>query len=380
MPGLRRKGETWHIEKRCKYCEGGWLRESTGCAGRAEAESYLIRRLAEIKEQADRAAEGIFTFEEAGLRYLEEIAHKSSADTVAIHLDRLFPLIGDLPLSMVHNGTLKPYVDHQRGRDLSPKTINNGIGMVSAILNRAARVWRTDDGLPWLRQAPPKLTRLSVKGQQAKSYPLSWAEQDRLFRLLPRHLADAALFAVNTGCRETEVCRLNWAWEVKVPELDGSVFVLPETETKTSIERVIVLNPIALQVIETRRGIHPDYVFTYRGHPVRRLHNSAWKSAWKNAGLPTEPGILKGVHNLRHTFGRRLRGAGIPLETRKTLLGHAGGDITTHYSAAELGELVEAAGAITKRDRGNTPTLTLVSRKAEETVGKVSEVETEKSA
>jgi hypothetical protein len=196
----------------------------------------LIRRLAEIKEQADRAAEGIFTFEEAGLRYLEEIAHKSSADTVAIHLDRLFPLIGDLPLSMVHNGTLKPYVDHQRGRDLSPKTINNGIGMVSAILNRAARVWRTDDGLPWLRQAPPKLTRLSVKGQQAKSYPLSWAEQDRLFRLLPRHLADAALFAVNTGCRETEVCRLNWAWEVRVPELDGSVFVLPETETKTSIE------------------------------------------------------------------------------------------------------------------------------------------------
>jgi hypothetical protein len=68
------------------------------------------------------------------------------------------------------------------------------------------------------------------------------------------------------------------------------------------------------------------------------------------------------------------------LETRKTLLGHAGGDITTHYSAAELGELVEAAGTITKRDRGNTPTLTLVSRKAEETVGKVSEMEHQKSA
>ena len=56
MPGLRRKGGIWHIEKRCKHVEGGWLRESTGCASRAEAESYLIRRLVEIKEQADRAS------------------------------------------------------------------------------------------------------------------------------------------------------------------------------------------------------------------------------------------------------------------------------------------------------------------------------------
>src|SRR5690606_41266818 len=47
----------------------------------------------------------------------------------------------------------------------------------------------------------------------------------------------------------------------------------------------------------------------------------------------------KGIHNTRHTFGRRLRSAGVPLETRKTLLGHANGDITTHYSAAEIEEL-----------------------------------------
>ena len=35
-------------------------------------------------------------------------------------------------------------------------------------------------------------------------------------------------------------------------------------------------------------------------------------------------------------------GAGVPLETRKALLGHANGDITTHYSAAELNELLDA--------------------------------------
>ncbi|GAB6041864.1 hypothetical protein [Endothiovibrio diazotrophicus] len=213
MPGLRLRGGIWHIEKRCKECKSGWLHESTGKASRSEAEAYLIQRLAELKDEARRKDQGFYTFEEAALRYLEEIADKSSADTVAMHLDQLLPFLGRRPLEQVHDGTLKAYVDHETGRGKAPKSINNGIGVVSAVLNRAARVWRSEEGTPWLRQAPPRLSRLSTKGKQAKPYPLSWAEQDRLFGELPAHLEEAALFAVNTGCREQEVCQLRWEWE-----------------------------------------------------------------------------------------------------------------------------------------------------------------------
>ena len=93
MPGLRLKGEIWQIEKRCKYAESGWLRESTGTSSRTEAEQILIRRLAEMEEEARRQAEAIFTFEEAGMRYLEEIADKPSADTMAMHLGLPFTRI-----------------------------------------------------------------------------------------------------------------------------------------------------------------------------------------------------------------------------------------------------------------------------------------------
>jgi 2C-methyl-D-erythritol 2,4-cyclodiphosphate synthase len=86
-----------------------------------------------------------------------------------------------------------------------------------------------------------------------------------------------------------------------------------------------------------------------------------------------EAGILKRVHNLRHTFGRRLRGAGVPLETRKALLGHANGDITTHYSAAEFAELLTATGKIVDRGIAQSPTLTVVRRSAEKDVGNLSE-------
>jgi len=334
----------------------------------------LIRRLAEMEEKARRHEAVIYTFEEAALRYLTEIAHKSSADTFAMHLDKLFPFIGDLPVAHVHDGTILPFIEHERQRGLAPKSINNALGIVATVLNRAARVWRDNDGRPWLTQAPAKISRLSIKGQQAKPYPLSWAEQDRLLQHLPRHLADAVLFAVNTGCREQEICQLQWQWEVAIPGMQTSVFILPASVTKTSTERVVVLNTIAKRVIESRRGKHMDCVFTYRGNSMLKLNGSAWKRSWRKAKLPVEKGILKGVHNLRHTFGRRLRSAGIPLETRKALLGHAIGDITTHYSAAELDELISASESIVSRGRTEMPNLMLIRQRSEKTVGKVSEI------
>ena len=375
MPGLRLKGGIWHIEKRCKYCEGSWLRESTGTSSRAEAEEFLIHRLAELRVNAERKAESVFTFEEAALRYLEDVAEKSSAETIAMHIDQMSPFIGHLPLEHVHDGTVKPFIDHERQRGVGPKTVNNALGIIATILKRAAGKWRTEEGIPWLRQAPAILTRLSLVGHRRKAYPLSWEEQDQLLRCLPRHLVDPVLFALNTGCREQEVCGLRWDWEVQLPALGTSVFVLPESETKTRTERIVVLNSIAKRIVEAcrqQRGTS-GYVFEYRGKRLGTLRTSAWRRAWTRAGLPEDPMVMKGVHNLRHTCGRRLRAAGVPLETRKLLLGHASGDITTHYSAAELGELLSAAERITGRGTAQLPALAIIQGQ-KQGVGKTSEI------
>jgi len=40
-------------------------------------------------------------------------------------------------------------------------------------------------------------------------------------------LARMALFKVNTATREHEVRSLGWSWEVRVSELETSVFVVP---------------------------------------------------------------------------------------------------------------------------------------------------------
>jgi integrase len=69
--------------------------------------------------------------------------------------------------------------------------------------------------------------------------------------------------------------------------------------------------------------------------------NSARKRAREKVGLKQVR-----LHDLKHTFGRRLRSAGVSYENRQDLLGHRQGGITTHYSAAELSRLIEAANAV----------------------------------
>ena len=57
------------------------------------------------------------------------------------------------------------------------------------------------------------------------------------------------------------------------------------------------------------------------------------------------------VHDLKHTYGRRLRAAGVSFEDRQDLLGHRSGKITTHYSAAELAQLIEASNQVCEQNQ-----------------------------
>ena len=182
-------------------------------------------------------------------------------------------------------------------------------------------------------------------------------EQRLLFSELAGHLSRMALFNVNTGTREHEVCTLRWRWEVRIPELDTSVFVIPADHVKNGTERYVVLNRTAKSVIEECRGEHPEFVFTRlarngRRYPQSRMNNSGWRAARERAaaryqeefGRPCPAGFRRiRVHDLKHTAGYRLRAAGVSFEDRKTLLGHKASHITTHYSAADMETLISLA-------------------------------------
>ena len=61
-----------------------------------------------------------------------------------------------------------------------------------------------------------------------------------------------------------------------------------------------MLNRVARFVIDAQRWQCPEYVLCCRSKRVGRMHSSAWKRDGRYS---------KGPHNLRHTFGRRLKAA-----------------------------------------------------------------------
>nr|WP_272880958.1 tyrosine-type recombinase/integrase [Pseudomonas fragi] len=385
ITGIYKKGGIWQIDK---VFRGQRFRESTETGDREEAEQYLILRLEQLRQEKVYGVRQVRTFSHAAARFLTEFQDQPSIKLSAHHLSQLIEFIGEVPLTHIDDQALAPFIkdrlatkkldDGTVKKGVANRTVNISIERVVRVLTLCARKWRDDEMRPWL-DSVPMLTKLEEKKSSRKPYPMSWEEQSILFGELPAHLQAMALFKVNTGCREQEVCKLKWDWEIAVPELGASVFLIPAdfggrnelSGVKNGDERLVVLNNVAKSIIDKQRGISKEWVFPYNGTAMHRMNDSAWKKArvraaklWQEKNLrPAHPGYLSiRIHDLKHTFGRRLRAAGVTEEDRKALLGHKNGSITSHYSGAELGQLIEAANMVSATDsRG--PVLTILKRR-----------------
>lgn len=343
-PGLALRKGIWHIDK---VIYGRRICESTRTHDVLEAEELLAYRVT----QARRAHLYGPTFREAAAKFLAENQHLRALERNERALAILDPFIGSLPLQRVHHETLAPFVQARLNKGVTPGTINRELAVVRRILRLAAVLWRDGTGQPWLPEAPLILMRPDL--HRRDPYPLSVVEQRLLFSELEGHLASMALFKVNTGLRQREVVNLRWEWEARIPELEASIFVIPREYVKNTLDRYVVLNRVAKSVIESCRGKHAEFVFTRTGEPVTKIYNSGWKAARQRAATRYErelgrtcPAGFRSirVHDLKHTYGHRLRGAGVSYEDRQLLLGHkARQSMTTHYSAGEVGALIEAS-------------------------------------
>ena len=178
------------------------------------------------------------TFEQAAAKFVLEHQHKRSLDDDVSRLKGLMPFIGGVELDKLHSGVLQPWIAERRRSGISVGTINHGLQIVRRVLNLAAGEWMDEQGLTWLHAAPK--IKMLPNTERCQPHPLSWDEQSRLLRELPDHLVEMSIFAVSTGCRDAEICNLQWDWEVQVPELGTSVFIILGWRVKNGLDRVVV--------------------------------------------------------------------------------------------------------------------------------------------
>jgi len=311
-----------------------------------------FRKSRSIMDRFEKHAER--TFAEAAARYLAELQAKDKG-RIARLIESTFPYIGHMRVIDVDDESMQQFKEDRRlgrppfNRPAMMGTINKELTQVVTILNKACRVWR------WI----PSAAKLEyVKGARRQPYPLSWEEQDRLFRCLPTGWdVGVALFAVNTGCRKSEIFNLKWTDLRRMPEIGPDIIVGIVRESKNGHQRAIIMNSYARKAVEYQRKAQAklgqsEWVFpSMAGNNRfgRSRGGNVWQQAWKLAGLPSDPMIRKGMHNARHTFAHRLRAAGVPAEDRNALLGHANTDLSTHYAQPDIERLLAHAEKVCER-------------------------------
>ena len=223
--------------------------------------------------------------------------------------------------------------------------------MLRRVLRRA-RGWgvAVPDGLPFgdfmLTEPAPR-----------KRY-LSTAEEARLLPLLPPDLRVMVRFALATGARLESVITLRWA---DVDDVEGLVTFREVKSERDGEAHTLPVTPELRALLGSRRGQHPEFVFTYLCRRTTRdrlgrvreagrrypFSATGWRRPWKRA--LAEAGVADfRFHDNRHTAGTRLLRRTGNLRLAQRMLGHTRIETTTRYAHVILDDLAEGMAMMSR--------------------------------
>ena len=158
--------------------------------------------------------------------------------------------------------------------------------------------------------------------------PHQWLQPEQLDALLaqlPPHQQAMVLFAVHTGMRQSNVLGLTWD-RVDLNKRLAWVYAI---DTKANKTLSVPLNDVALAVLRGQLGHHPQFVFVYRGRPIKEI-KTAFLKACVRAGLGEfliegESRRYRGLrwHDLRHFAVSLWIEQGFSIKEVMTFAGHS---------------------------------------------------------
>ena len=346
MSGLVKRYGVWHIDKQIN---GRRICRTTGETERKAAERVLKAVMSELSSHNSNWHRPEICFGEAAVKWATDNQDRKSIDRDIQDIKLLLPLLENLPLRAIHQRTIEPFIKERHDAGRASSTVKRSLSTLSRILSAAHTVYRDDYGNPWLASVPKFI--LPQWGEVRERVVISIEEQACLLDALSEDLRDITNFILNTGLRESEVRALRW--DMQENHIGGTlVFKLPGSVMKNKRGLSVFCNGIASDIVSERHGNGSDWVFAKPDGQKRvaRLSSSGWRSGRVRAKRLFEQRYGSGeskldqlkVHDLRHTFGERLREQGINMDTCGDLLGHTGRGVTAHYCRAKSSELVNA--------------------------------------
>lgn len=308
--------------------DGRRVCKSTRLTGEREAEEYLVRLKAEAYETMRRGDPGRRKWQEAVLRYLDENREKRSLVDDKDHFRKLDPYLRDKLLRDVHMDALWPFIRDRKDRDgVANATVNRALEVVRRVLNLACQDWSWLLKVPRVRMLPEPKRRVRF---------LTREEADRLNEALPEHLRPVVQFALATGCRMSEILRLEW---VRV-DFGRRVAWLDPGTTKNGEGRGVPLNRAGVLALRGVESQDKRWCFTFQGQPMVAI-GSAWDRSLRRAGISEFR-----FHDLRHTWASWHVMAGTSLPELMELGGWKSYEMVLRYAHLAPEHLADAARRI----------------------------------
>lgn len=312
---LYKRGEIWWIYIPVK--NGKPIQRSTKTKDKEKAQELYDKLKADRWRQSELKEKQRRSWQEAAVRWCNERKDKKSLQTDIEHLRLLDDFVGTLNLNDINPDVIDNFKKARLQKGVANSTVNRSLALISAILNAARDEWEWIDSVPAIKllKIPPNRVR--------------WLEPDEIANLraeLPPHLENMMLFSLFTGLRESNVTKLKW----KQVDLNRACAWVNSENSKNS--RPIAV-PLSDDAVELLKGIKANqepvniYVFTYKGHPVLRANNHAWRKALKRAGIEDFR-----WHDLRHCWATNHVRQGTPIHALKVLGGWESQGMAERYA------------------------------------------------
>lgn len=297
---IKLRGETWWIDF---YTPSGErIRRSAWTSDARAAQELHDKLKAESWRTQHLGERPIYRWENAVVQWLKEKGHKASLDKDKEIFVWVDPYLRGKVLSNIDRALLFRILE-AKATATSQVTANRYMTLIRAVPRRACEVWE------WTERMP-KAPMYSVESQRTRW--ITHQQAQRLLAQLPEHQADMMRFALATGLRQRNVCRLEW----QHVDFERRVVVIPAHMSKMRNAITAPLNADALDVLQRWQGRQDRFVFTYEGQPVWQVNTKAWRKAVKRAGLEDFR-----WHDLRHTWASWHAQAGTPLNVEQEMAG-----------------------------------------------------------
>lgn len=197
-----------------------------------------------------------------------------------------------------------------------------------------------------------------IRRKDKKSKPRTWLTHEQwmlLYVELPKHMKPMAQFAVTTGLRQANVLGLEWA---RV-DLTRKLVWIEAEDMKADKAIAIPLSTEAINVLKTVKGQHPQFVFTFRGKPIKEIKTAFRAACLRAASGRGDAGGAPAVfdahlacftwHGFRHTWATWHVQNGTPLEVLQKLGGWSDLRMVQNYAHHSPGHLAGYADNIRKK-------------------------------